>query len=453
MKLNVSPYQRDAVRHLLSRREAALFARPGLGKTVMTLLTLRALRLALGSIRVLISAPKRVITDVWPEEIEKWDPFDFTYTVLHGPKKEEHLKEDVEIYLINPEGLKWLLNRDEFPDWNILVVDESSQYKNHGSVRFELLEHLLPMFDYRYILTGTPTPRALLDLWSQIYILDKGAAIGKNITHYRKSYFTPINRGNYFDYEIRPGCETVIHNNVAPLALYMDDEEHLDLPDLIYNDIRITLPPKVKKQYESMSGKLFAEIEGKKVFAESAAEKYRLCCDMSSGAIYTEYPKFETLHTAKIDAVKELVGELQGAPLMVVYHRWHEHDRLKKAFPEAPAINGKTPSAEGSAILRRWNLGDLPVLLVQCQSVTHGLNLQKGGHDLVWFSIPDNYEIYDQLNRRLYRRGVEKAVRIHHLVARGTLDAMLLSRLGDKEARQERLFDSLVWYYSNHQLR
>jgi SNF2 family DNA or RNA helicase len=432
---------------MLNRRSAALFADPGLGKTVMTLLTLRALRYALGSVRVLISAPIRVIYDVWPEEIERWDSFDFTYTILHGKDKEKNLHKDVEIFLINPEGLKWLLNRNEFPDWNILVVDESSQYKNPSSVRFRLLKHLLPMFQYRYLLTGTPSPRSLLDLWSQVYILDNGAALGQKITHYRKDYFNAINRGNYFDYEIKPGMDEIIEGNTAPLALRMSADKYLDLPGIVYNDTKTSLPDKARKQYQQLSKNFLVSLESGKLHIESTAQQYATCRDFAGGAIYTKHPKYEVVHTAKIDAVKELVGELQGKPVMIVYHRVHEFERLRAAFPGAPAVNGQTKQAECSATLKRWNDGKLPILLVQCQSVTHGLNLQRGGNDLVWFSIPDDYEVYEQLNRRIYRRGTTDTVRIHHIVAKGTIDTMLLARLRDKKARQQKLFDAVLAYY------
>jgi len=452
MRLTPSDYQREAVRFLLNRRAAGLFADPGLGKTVMTLLTLRALRYALGSIRVLISAPLRVIHNVWPDEIEKWDSLNFTYTILHGREKEASLRKDVEIFLINPEGLKWLLNRDEFPDWNILVIDESSQYKNPSTVRFRLMKHLLPMFRNRYILTGTPSPKSLQDLWSQIYILDNGQAIGKNITHYRQAYFNAIRYENYTAYEVKPGMDEIIHRNVAPLTLRMNAATHLDLPDLIYNDIKVSLPKKAAKDYQKLSKNFIVQLQGEDKFVESAAQKYNMCRDFSGGAVYTEKPKFEVVHKEKIEAIKELAGELQGKPLLIAYHRWHEFERLREVFPGARAIHGKTSQQSASESIKLWNRGELPILLVQCQAVTHGLNLQSGGNDLVWFSIPDDYEIYEQLNRRLYRRGVAGTVRIHHIITKNTIDLALLERLRDKKARQLRLFDAILAYYQARQV-
>lgn len=441
-------YQEGAVGFLLPRFHAALFADPGCGKTLITLELLNRLRFR-GVKRVLIIAPIRVCHHVWPAENEKWG-YDFDMAVLHGPKKRDVLCKRVTkrngIDVINPEGLKWLFEQ-ELPDYDVLVVDESSTFKNPSSKRFKLLKRELKRFKRRYILTGTPTPRSLQDLWSQVYILDIGRLLGQYISHYRSAYFYQIMRGNYFDWKIQPGMDDIIYKRISPIAFRLDAESLLDLPDLVFNDIEVELPPKAKKVYRGLQKDLFAELDGAEVYADTAAVAYQMCQQVAGGALYRE-GGVEVLHDAKIDALKGLVEELGGKPILVAYKYKHELERLQKALPNNRAIHGGSSGKDDAQTISAWNADRVPVLLAQAQTISHGLNLQGGScSDVVWFSLTDDFEVYEQLYRRVYRQGNKnKKVRVHHIVARDTVDSLIKKRLSSKDERQQSLFKALQEY-------
>jgi len=438
-------YQEEAVGFLLPRLHAALFLNPGMGKSLIILELLNRLRFR-GVKRVLIIAPIRVCKFVWPAEIQKWE-YPFTSTVLHGPKKtvDRGSKRHgiTHIDLINPEGLKWFFDQ-ELPEYDALVVDESSLLKSPSSKWFKLLKRELNRFNRRYIMTGTPTPRSLQDLWSQIFILDKGERLGKYITHFRNAYFYQVMRGNYFDWKPIQGMEDVVYKRIAPIALRLDAEKLIDLPDLLYNDIQIELPPKAKKAYIGIQKSLFAELDGAEIYADTAASAYGLCCQMVGGAMYHE-GGVQVLHDEKIKALKSLVEELNGKPVLIAYRFKHELERLQKALPDNRAIHGGSSGKEDAQTLSSWNAGEVPVLLAQVQSIAFGLNMQGGGcADVVWFSLTDDFQLYQQLNRRIYRSGNKaKKVRVHRLVAKDTVDEMISKRLSSKDERQRSLFEAL----------
>jgi len=438
------PYQEEASEFLLDNKGAALFLSPGLGKTLITLQTLSRLRLR-GLGRTLVIAPIRVIYNVWPQELKKWD-FNMTCSILHGAKKTEALKGSADIHLINPEGLKWLFNQ-ELPEYDVLVVDESSMFKNPSSKRFKMMKKELKRFKRRYILTGTPTPRSLQDLWSQVYILDKGERLGQYITHYREAYFYPIRRGEYFDWGLIPGMDKIIHAKIAPIAYRIDEADHIDLPELLFNDIEVELPKAIQKFYKGIEKDLWAELDGKDHFADTAAGAYLKCCQVASGAMYTD-EGVQVIHNEKVEALKELVGELNGKPLLVAYRFKHELDRLREVFPEARAIHGGSTQAEDTETILQWNTGKCVLLLAQAQTISHGLNLQEGKcADVVWFSLTDDFEVYEQLYRRIYRSGNKaNKVRVHHIVARNTVDRAIQKRLCAKNDRQVSLFEALKEY-------
>ena len=448
LRSSLREYQTDAARWMLGRPQGALLADPGTGKTLITLTHLRRLKLLEGHVKVLLVAPIRVMHNVWPAEIEKWG-FDFTTEILHGPKKVEKLHSKADIHLINPEGLKWL-GAQEPPDYNVFLLDESSLFRNPTSVRIKVLKRILPAFKYRYILTGTPAPRSMQDLWSQMYILDFGKRLGKNVTAFRNAYFYHEKRGEAHFWHLIPGMEQTIWDRIADLCYRIDAETHLDLPELIINDIMVTLPPPAQKIYKSMEIKLFAEIDGNKRFARTSGSLYGMCRQIAGGAVYKEDSKeYDVIHGAKLQALDELRNELGGKPLLVVFQFRHELKRLQERFGKQAAIAGGTKEARISALLSRWNRGELPLLFVQSQSISHGVNLQSGGNDIVWYTLTPDLDIYEQLNRRLYRSGVRGAVRIHRLIARGTVDHAVIGSLTCKRGSQQGLFDALEAYRKN----
>jgi SNF2 family DNA or RNA helicase len=443
-------YQADAASWLLSRRNGALFADPGTGKTLTILTLLRRLKLTGSGLRALVIAPIRVVHNVWPQEISKWG-FDFSCAILHGNKKTNVLLHDTsDIHLINPEGLKWFDTMAPMHQpYDILILDESSLFRNPTSVRMKILRKYLPLFDRRYILTGTPTPRSLEDLWSQMYICDLGTTLGERITHYRNAYFykVPI-KDRVYKYRILPGKEEMIWNRVAHLCYRIDAETCLDLPALFTNDIYVTLPSKANATYRNMEKQLFAEIEGKLRFAVSASAKYGLCKQLASGALYDkDGADYAVQHDAKLQALDELRAELGNKPLLVVFQYRHELKRLQKKYGASlPAIAGGIKESQVKKLLEKWNRGKLPLLAAQSQSISHGLNMQAGGNDVCWLTLTDDYDIYEQLNRRIYRSGVEGTVRIHRILAKDTIDHALAANLNRKKQNQQGLLDALQNY-------
>jgi SNF2 family DNA or RNA helicase len=407
---------------------------------------LRRLKMVFDGVKVLLIAPIRVTYNVWPMEISKFG-FDFSTEILHGRNKNELLNSEADIHLINPEGLKWF-SEQKRSKYDILILDESSLFRNPTSQRMKILRKMLPSFQRRYILTGTPAPNSLQDLWSQMYILDCGKTLGKRITHFRNAYCYHEIIGQVHKYHLIPGMEEVIWNRVAPLCYRIDAETHLDLPDLIINDLLVDLPPKAQKIYKDMEKQLFAEIDGQDRFAATAGVNYSICRQLAGGALYKEDShEFDTVHNAKIKALDELIGELNGKPLLVIFHYKHELERLRQHFgKKLPAIAGGVKEATVTKHLKKWNRGELPLLAAQAQSISHGLNLQSGGNDIVWYTLTDNYDTYEQLNRRLYRSGIVGTVRIHRLIARGTIDHAVAALLNKKQGDQQSLFDALQEY-------
>lgn len=437
-------YQKEALKWLTRRDCAALFADPGTGKTLIMLSLMERFRLLGRRPKVLLVAPIRVMYHVWPAEIEKWG-FDFSWYILHGKNKTVNVSAD--IHLVNPEGLKWLAKQD-LPDYDTFILDESSLFRNPTSVRMRIMKTLLPRFKHRYILTGTPKPKDAQDLWAQMYMIDLGESLGSRITHFRNAYCYHEHRNNVHRYHMIPGMDDVINRRIAHLCYRIDAETCLDLPPLIVNDIKVTLPKTARDVYDGMEKKLVAYIAGAKRRAGNASAAYGLCCQLASGAIYDEDSSdYKVIHDAKLQALAELKSELNGKPLLVVFRFRHEADRLQRYFKErTPVIIGGTSEATVSRLLAEWNKGELPMLAAQYQSISHGLNLQAGGNDIAWLSLADDYDVYEQLNRRIYRSGVRNTVRIHRLLADRTIDYAIAAGLERKMSGQQGLFDILAEY-------
>jgi SNF2 family DNA or RNA helicase len=445
--MSLRTYQREAARWLTERRAAALFADQGVGKTYMLLTVLRRLQMLRNDLSILIVAPLRVIYNVWPAEIYKWN-FGFTYSVLHGKDKNKALAEHTDIHLINPEGLRWLEKSSDSERYNVLIIDESSMFRNHSTARFKVLKKMLSQFDRVYILTGTPTPRCLHDLWTQIYLLDQGAALGRNITTFRARYFNHSCFRNRHKYTLQRGADKEINSAISQLCYRLDAASNIELPDLLFNDIEISMPADALKIYRDMERRLFAEIDEHNVFASTSGVAYNMCRQIAGGALYDEDDKtqYTEIHDAKIKALQELISELYSKPLLVVYHYRHELERIIKAIRKVEVLNGTTSTKETTRLLEKWNGGKIAVLVAHAQSISHGLNMQNGGNDICWYTVSDNYDVYEQLNRRIYRSGVTGTVRIHRLIARDTVDAAVIERLSQKCSRQDALFAALQRY-------
>ena len=459
--MNCTPheYQKTGIefltRRLLSGDKpagAGLLADPGLGKTLMTLSTLE-LMTALGETRgALIVAPLRVCRTVWPAEVEKWGA-DLSVAQMTGTaaQKKRALFSDADLYVTNPETLPWLkkqldenVNLDPF---DTLVLDESTKFKTWSAKRTKSLRSLLPRFHKRVILTGTPAPNHLGDIFSQIYTLDNGERLGKTIGWFRREFMW---QGGYQGRQwlFREGREERLNDRISDIVLRMDAKHHLDLPPITYNPIPVELPPDIMRVYKDLEQKLFVLLaSGEDITASNAGAKYVMCRGVANGGVYDEEKRPQHVHDAKVHALAELIDELNGKHVLVAYSFHHDLERLKRKWPKAPVIRGGTPNAEVDQIIEDWNARKIPVLFCQPQAMAHGLNLQTGGNDVVWFGLTDSLETYQQLNCRLYRQGNDgEPVRIHHLLAKDTVDAIIYERITGKAERQQSLLDALNEY-------
>lgn len=470
-------YQKKGIRLLCDNPGFGLLAYPGTGKTGMTLAAFVALKRAGLAGRALIVAPRLVVHNTWPAEIQKWNQFNhLSYNILHGEGKDQRFLQELiepktDITLTNPESLKWMFGmvqlkwftsgRMKWP-WDFLIVDESSKFKNPGSVRFKLLKPFLPLFKRRVILTGTPTPLSMADLWSQIFIVDGGQALGKTITEFRNRFFQ-IDNPKFYTWKLLPGAAEAIHQAIAGKVCVFD-ESSFNLPPRVMNDIYVTLPPKARKIYDDFEKVLFSELDsGQIITAPNSSSKYLLCRQICNGRMYE--PKepqpvddipapgrvVHSLHSEKIEAVENLLDELNGKPVLIAYHFRHDLEALAefltaryKAPP--PIIGAGVPMAVINQHIDRWNRGGLPVLVVHPASMAHGLNLQFGGNDLIFYSLTDNLEYYQQLIKRLHRRGVTGQVRIHRIITRKTVDEAVVAGLDDKANNQAALMEAVKRY-------
>lgn len=472
-------YQKKAVKFLLEHAASALFLDPGLGKTSITLAAIKLLKQKKVLDKVLLIAPLRVCYSVWPREVEKWTDFSgIKVAVLHGPGKEAALKSDADVYVINPEGLDWLLQakktkkvsaktgkvttqievdlrRWKSLGFDTLVVDELSKFKHTSTNRFKALKLVLNTFRRRWGLTGSPASNGLMDLFGQCYILDQGRTLGPYITHYRMKYFNPSHDG--FSWVLREGAEDEIYERLSPLALRMAANDYLDMPALIENNIRVDLPDNVRRIYDQLEEDLITKLDEKVVVASTAAAASMKCRQVANGGIYLDpevqalvkLPKskreWANLHTEKIDALADLIDELQGSPLLVAYDFAHDLDRLQERLgKEVPYIGGGVSAKRSAELEKAWNAGQLPVLLGHPQAMGHGLNLQEVGNHVCWHSMTWDYELYDQFIRRVLRQGNKsKKVFVHHIMAKGTIDEVILMALKSKHRGQQALFDAL----------
>lgn len=456
-------YQKKAMKFLLSRPHAGLLLDPGLGKTSITLGAISVLKKKGLFNGALIVAPLRVANSVWPTEVSKWKEFkDLKVTLLHGKgKRERAAKEDADIYIINFEGLPWLIEegylKDMLKDGRVdtLVVDELSKMKHPKTKRFKLLKPWLKKFKRRIGLTGSPAANGLMDLFGQIYILDRGAALGEYITHYRANYFIPVKE---YVWKPRKGAEKIIYERIQDLVLRMDAEDYLELPAQVDNIIPVELPPKAAKLYEQLEEEMLAEIEGKTVTATTVATAVGKCKQVANGAVYTDQidevtgerlslkKRWEKVHDEKIDALLDLIDEMQGQQILIAYEYQHDLERLLKALPKGtPYIGGGVTAQEATRLEREWNAGRIPILLGHPQSIGHGLNLQGSSASAVcWFSLTWDYELYDQFIRRLRRQGNDATrIFVHHILAKDTVDFAIFAALRSKQRTQDALLDAL----------
>jgi SNF2 family DNA or RNA helicase len=437
---------------LLSQGSVGLFLDPGLGKTSICLASFKILKSKGFAAKLLIIAPLRPCYKVWPDEIKKWKDFsDLSYTILHGKDKQKNLSLDVDIYIINPEGLSWLFDpRTIKPMFDVLCVDESSKFKNSTTQRFKLLKPFLSSFIYKWILTGTPVPNGLTDLFGQIYILDQGASLGRYITHYRREFFDQTGYGGY-EYIPKPDAFNRVVEKIKPLILQLSAEDHLKMPERINVNIKVDLDAGARAIYKKVEDGFYAEIENRTVVAANAAVAGGKCRQIANGAVYSTMDlemsskkSYVEIHDAKLDALEDLLEELGGKPVLVLYEFDHDRQRLLSRFPDAQVLGSGTSPKHLDEIISGFNAGTIPLLLGHPASMGHGLNLQESCHHVIWFGITWNLEFYDQAIARVYRQGQQAtSVFIYHLVASNTLDEKVLKVLTTKDRTQQTLLSAL----------
>jgi SNF2 family DNA or RNA helicase len=440
-----------------------------LGKSSITLAALKVLRAKKLFKKALVVAPLRVCYSVWPAEVEKWQDFaGFKVVVLHGKDKEQRLREDADLYVINPEGLGWLLDatktttgftgkvkvsvdlkRWEALGFDTLIIDELSKFKHTNTQRFKTLKQVLPTFARRWGLTGSPAANGLMDLFGQAYVLDLGRSFGKYITHFRTQYFHPGPDG--FSWVLNAGAEPLIYERLGPLALRMSAKDYLELPELVENLIKVTLPPDVMRIYRQVEDDFIAQVGEGTVVASSAAVASAKCRQVANGGVY--WTDFEPghprrtahLHDAKVDALEDLIEELQGQPLLVAYEFEQDLERIKARLgKETPHIGGGVSAKKAKEIIDRWNRGEIKVLLGHPGSIAHGVNLQGAAQHICWFAQTWNYEHDDQFTRRIWRQGTRATrVFVHRIIAERTIDLDILRALKRKAKGQEALFQAV----------
>lgn len=451
-------FQERGVGIMIQQACAGLLFDPGMGKTTTSYAAFSIL-LAKGFVeRMLVVAPLRVAYNVWPVQCKEWKEFQHLRVgILHGPGKDEVLRnyKDYDILCINPEGLAWLMGaklnakKQMTLDplrikllqqvFQVLLVDESTKFKDSQTTRFKIMKQMVPKFKRRYILTGTITPNGLMDLFGQIYILDEGQVLGRYITHYRNAFFYPSGFGGY-TYLPQPDAEERIVEKIKPLVIRLDADDYLKLPKLINNDIMITLPPAARKVYDRMDAAMMADVADGRIVAANAAVASSKCRQIANGGLYTGEEKGEwaDIHDAKLEALQDYLEQLGGKPCLIAYEFDFDRQKIQSKL-KIPCIGkGSTPKKD-SLLIQQFRRGELTALLGHPETISLGLDgLQDSCHNIFWYGIPWNLLHYLQTIDRVRRQGSEAEFVVNtRLIAEDTVDERVVKVLGQKDATQD----------------
>lgn len=442
MKFKPHKYQEFATNFIIENPITAIFLEMGLGKSVITLTAIYELMLERFEVdRVLVIAPLRVARNTWPEEIEKWSHLKgLTYAVAVGTEKErlEALYSDAHIYIINRENVEWLIARSGIDfNFDMVVIDELSSFKSHQSKRFKSLMKVRPNIKRIVGLTGTPSSNGLMDLWAEYRLLDMGERLGKFIGRFRESYFDPDKRNQHmiFSYKPKPGAEEAIYEKISDITISMKGTDYLKLPDLIMNEMSVSLNQKEKETLDVMKRDLITTIKGEDITASNAAALSNKLLQMANGAVYDDNGSVTQIHDRKLEKLEDIIEAANGKPVLIAY--WFKHDllRIQNRF--------KVEVLTSSDSIKKWNGGKIQIAAIHPASAGHGLNLQAGGSTLVWFGLTWSLELYQQTNARLYRQGQTETVIIHHLIAKDTMDERVMDALNKKNNTQSALIDAV----------
>jgi SNF2 family DNA or RNA helicase len=446
--LKLHDYQKYCVEFIKENPISALFLDCGLGKTVTTLTAINDLMYDYFEVRkVLIIAPLRVARDTWSDEIKKWKHLkNLTCSVAVGNETERKnaLKSKADLYIINRENIHWLIAESgiEF-DFDMLVIDELSSFKNHQTKRFKSLLKIRPKVKRIVGLTGTPASNGLMDLWAEFRLLDMGERLGKFIGNYRNTYFQPDKRNGMiiYSYKPLPDSEDKIYDRISDITISMKSTDYLNMPKLIHTERLVKLSENEFKHYNDMKRDLVLNLSEDEITASNAASLSNKLSQIANGAIYNEDGDMIKIHDRKLDALEDLIEEANGKSVLVAY--WFKHD-FKRISERLDALKISFCTMDTSENIRRWNAGKIPVALIHPASAGHGLNIQSGGSCLVWFGLTWSLELYQQTNARLWRQGQKsETVVIHHIVAEKTIDERILTALSQKEKIQDSLIEAV----------
>ena len=429
---DLHPYQTKAVDFILNTKKCAVFLDMGLGKTVITLTAISKLLNEFSISKILIVGPLRVVNNVWHNEIQKWEHLKFiTYSIVTGNEKErlEALNKDVDVYLINRENIQWLYNH--CIKWDMIVLDESSSFKNFSTKRFKAIKKF--KYDYIVALTGTPSPNGLLDLWAQIYLIDKGERLGRCMSIYKDRYFFC----DYSGYNYSPIYPPTIFNAISDITLSMKIDDYIQLPDKIEITTKVKLPYFHLRTYNEIRKEFIANIDNKEITVSNAAVLSNKLLQFCNGAIYDENKNIIEIHDIKLDALEDLIEDNPDENILIAYNYNSDLIRLQKRFKHAILMDKDGKNID------LWNEGKIKLLLCHPASSGKGLNLQQGGHIIIWFSLTWNLEDYLQFNARLHRIGQSKPVIINHIIVENCIDEIIMKVLSNKDKNQNTLLNAL----------
>ena len=443
MKYNPHDYQAYAVEYIETHPVASIFLDMGLGKTSITLTAISNLLFDSFEVhKVLVIAPLRVARDTWTAEVEKWDHLkDLRCSVAVGTVAERKtaLLRQADIYIINRENIGWLIEESGIPfDFDMVVIDELSSFKNHNTKRFKSLLKVRAKVNRIVGLTGTPASNGLMDLWAEFRILDMGQRLGRFITKYRTDYFMPDKRNGQviYSYKPLPFAEKAIYEKIGDITISMKSTDHLQMPKLISSEYEVHLSEDERKRYDELKQDLVLSIGDGEITASNAASLSGKLSQMANGAIYDDNGNSIHIHDRKLDALEDLIEQSNGKPVLVAYWFKHDLERIRKRFDVREIKSSKD--------IADWNSGKIPVAVVHPASAGHGLNIQEGGSTLIWFGLTWSLELYLQTNARLWRQGQKsKTVVIHHIIAKGTNDERIMKALQEKEITQDELMNAV----------
>ena len=438
-------YQRRAVDFVDSHTHACLLLEMGLGKSLITLTAISRLINDVMVCKVLVVAPKKVAESTWTDEVGKWDTLrHLRVSKVMGTERQRiaALNTDADIYVIGRDSFVWLVKYYKaIMPFDMLVIDELTSFKSNTSQRFKAMRLVRGQFSRIVGLTGTPAPNGYMDLWAEMYCIDGGEALGKFITHYRRDYFNVRTgpQGYILSASLKPGAKESIDRLISPMCISMQAKDYLSLPERRDIIRHVHLPESVMKRYRKFEHDMVMEIkDDERITASNAAALLGKLMQFANGAVYTEEHDYEEMHGEKVEALLEIVEEAKS-PVLVFYQYKHDTERIRKAMSK----DRKVVEYKSEEDLRAWNEGKIDVLLAHPSSCAYGLNMQYGGHIIVWFGVGYNLELYEQACARLYRQGQKMSVQIYHLICPGTADEKAMAALRTKSSTQEAIMRDL----------